>query len=195
VADILRLMKGLDVRPLERALEREEALFKEITARQDTAGSYHQDTETIFIRWTKEQTVYAAFNDLVAVDYPAVKNLPELTRPLVQIMQTLQVRRAEDIGRILIVRFKPKGFIAPHIDEGAYADHYERVHLSITSEPGNHFMVESDPDRGEFVHMEPGSLYWFNHKKKHSVVNFSDKPRIHMIVDAVIPALRREREL
>jgi hypothetical protein len=191
VSEILRLSSGLRIDPLLKAIQSKPDLFKEITARQDTAGTYHQDTETIFLRWAQDRSPMAAFTEIPAVDYPAIEKLPE-AKDLIE--KVLRVLKTKELGRVIIVRFKPKGFIAPHIDEGAYADHYERFHLVLDSDPGNHFMVESEKGKGSFVHMQPDCLYWFNHKKKHSVVNFSDRPRLHMIIDAVVPALKRKRE-
>lgn len=192
--EIIQLISTLPIEHLLKAIEEKPFLFDEITARQDTPGSYHQDTETIFLRWAKDRSAHAAFTEIEAIDYPALFDLSPATSLILEALKYIGVG-ASALGRVIIVQFHPKGFIAPHIDEGAYADHYERFHLILASEPGNHFMVETKEGEGEFVHMKPGSLYWFNHKKKHSVVNFSEKPRLHMIIDAVAPKYRRERDV
>jgi quercetin dioxygenase-like cupin family protein len=85
------------------------------------------------------------------------------------------------LGRIMIVRLKTGGEIAPHIDEGAYARYYARFHLVLESNPACVFKAG-----GELVHMAPGELWWFNHQVEHSVVN-NGPDRTHIIVDLTAP--------
>jgi hypothetical protein len=186
------LESGIDVAPLLGAIERQPELFSEITARQEHPGSPHKYTEAIFLRWAKELTVEACFTDLEAVDYPAYEKLPE-ARPLVaQIMRRVGGKK---LARVMIANLKSGGFIDPHSDEGAYADHFERFHLSLQSDDGNSFLVwNRKPDWAEWVHMKPGELWAFNHKSCHQVLNDSNRDRLHLIVDCVAPEYRRERE-
>lgn len=153
-------------------------LWKQITARQTTPGSPHHDTEAIFLRWCESQTVHAAFTDLAAVDYPARSSLPACSRMIDELSSVLGV---VELGRVMVVNLLPGGHIDPHIDEGAYADHYQRFHLSMTSEGGNHFRCGD-----EHMHMRPGEVWWFDHKQTHEVWNRSDSGRIHLILDAVL---------
>lgn len=186
-----RIATGLDVRPLLTALGKRPELWAEITARQDTKGSPHVDTETIFLRWAQNQTLDAVFSELEAVDYPALAELPEAAE-LIE-----YVRHAADgkkLGRAMLVNLLPQGLITPHIDEGAYADYYERFHLCLASESKNEFYCEEAPGNFEFVHMRPGDLWWFNHKKKHWVINNSNSSRIHLIVDVVSEKYRVPRD-
>lgn len=185
---LLRIYSGFTFlcRSLFEEVARQPELFYEITARQDYAGAYHQDTETIFLRWCRSQTVEAAFTEIEAVDYPSLKKLPSAKELM---WSADHLVHGLEIGRMILVKFKPGGVIRPHIDEGPYADYYERFHISIDSEVGNCFMVD-----GRYVHMKPGELWWFNHKKTHSVINFSSTPRLHLIIDIKAPMYRRERD-
>ena len=72
--------------------------------------------------------------------------------------------------------------IDPHEDTGRYAKAYSRFHLVLTSAPGNTFTCDN-----QTVHMQPGELWWFNHRGEHSVRNDSDTDRIHLIFDAQVP--------
>ncbi len=184
------LSSDLDVRPLLRSLEANIKLWDQFTARQTTPGTPHIDTRAIFLRWAAAQTIEAAFNDLEAIDYPAFAHLPE-ARDLVGL--TAQFAGAKQVGRILIVSLKPGGRITPHADEGAYADHFERFHLSLQSDYGNQFHV-GGPSVYETAEMKPGDLWWFNHKRTHWVENRSNRERIHLIMDMVAPHFRVERE-
>lgn len=183
--DFQCLSKGLDVSPLVEALNRNKALWTEITGRQDYEGSAHQDTSSIFLRWCKGLDINAAFTEIPAFNFPAMGKLAEAHE---LINYTLRRVSAAQLGRVLIVNLRQGGAIAPHADEGAYADHYERFHIALDSKPGNVFSTEH-----ETVEMKTGELWWFNHKEKHQVQNLSGCDRLHMIIDCVAPMYRRER--
>lgn len=180
-----RLASGLNVTPLVDAIARQEDLFSEITKRQDYAGSAHADTRSIFLRWCKGLDVQSAFTEIPAFDFPAMGKLAE-ARELIQ--YTIRRVQAQEFGRALIVALRPGGIIMPHADEGAYADHYERFHIVLKSEPGVLFRCDD-----ETVEMKPGELWCFNHKIEHEVRNHSGHERIHLIMDMVAPQFRRER--
>lgn len=185
-----RLASGLNVKPLLEAISRQPKLWAENTFRQDTPGSPHKDTECIFLRWAKDISLRGVFHDVTTVDYPAWESLPE-ARSLVD--QLVSLADAGALGRIMIAKLKPAGYIAPHADEGLYADHFERFHVCLESEPGNLFFC-GNTTAGEYVHMQPGEAWWFNHKRRHEVANPSNAPRLHLIIDTVAPFFRRERD-
>lgn len=133
-----------------------------------------------------------AFTDLTAVNYPAYETL-KTTWPLIG--HVLDRVKAKELGRVLITSLAAGGTIIPHADEGDYADHYERFHIALQSDRGNVFSVEDVIGCGEYAFMAPGELWWFNHKKRHAVFNGSDTPRIHLVIDAVAPNYRRERDV
>jgi len=184
---------GLNVDPLLNSLASHPALWEEITERQTTPGSPHKYTRSIFLRWAKDLTIESVFTDLQAIDYHAFQKL-DGARELVDAVLKLAGSSHEHLGRVMIAELAPGGWIHPHSDEGEYADHFERFHLPLQSEPGNTFMVDLLPGCGEYVHMLPGEVWNFNHKRVHTLFNDSDKPRIHLIVDCVAPDFRRERD-
>jgi hypothetical protein len=182
------LIQGLDVRPLLKALETQSDLWNQITARQTTPGSPHVDTRAIFLRWAAAQTIEAVFNDIEAIDYPAFKNLPEARGLIGDVAAAVQ---ASQIGRIMIASLEPGGWIRPHVDEGAYADHYDRFHLVLQSDFGNDFMCGGNPY--QVCEMKTGEAWWFDHKQTHWVKNHSNRERIHLIMDMVTPLYRIDR--
>lgn len=190
--NFVRITQGLDVEPLLRAIQEHPELWDEFNDRQDYPGSPHKDTQCIFLRWCEEKTVEAVFEDNETIDYPAMKILfPEVQKLLSEICSILSYRL---LGRVIITELRPGGIIAPHIDEGAYADKYERFHVPLFAEQRNLFFIGTPLERGEYRGMDPGDLYCFNHKRQHWFVNQSDKPRIHLIIDAVCPEYRQERK-
>lgn len=188
-ASFVCLISGLDVRPLLKALETKPYLWNQITDRQTTPGSPHVDTQSIFLRWAADGSVHAAFNDLEAIDYPALGELEE-AREFIGL--TLREASATKLARVIIASLKPGGRITPHADEGLYADTYERFHLVLQSDFGNRFHV-GGPRAYETAEMRAGDLWWFNHKRTHWVENYSNRERIHLIMDMSAPDFRTER--
>lgn len=173
-----RIAQGVDVAPLLDALAAKPELWDEITIRQHYPGSAHHDTNAIFLRGPYSFTAIEYMWKADAYDYPMMDALsPVIGDVLRPIIKNLGVT---ELGYVLIVRLKAGGEIDEHVDQGYYAEHYERFHLVLTSEPGNEFTVAD-----ETVHMAPGEVWWFNHRRSHRVVNGSAYERIHVIFDAV----------
>ncbi len=183
-----RLSTGLPIQPLLEAIARKPELWRDITARQSTPGSAHKYTESIFLRWARELTIEACFNDIEAVNYPALGELPEALPLIADVIDRVDGGK---LGRVLITSLAPGGTISKHSDEGAVADHYERFHICLQSDEGNTFSASID--QAETVRMRPGQLWWFNHKAEHWLANHSTRPRLHLIIDVVAPKYRRER--
>lgn len=186
------VQSGINVMPALTELASHKALWSLHSERQTTPGSPHVDTQTIVLLGPQDGlTADAAFNCLQTKEFEGWQALREC-RILTSIVWDLVY--AGRPGRVMVVKLKPGGFITPHADEGVYADTFERFHLSLDSLPGNVFYSETREGCGEFVHMRPGELWWFNHKRSHHVCNMSDLPRLHLIVDCVASAYRRERD-
>jgi hypothetical protein len=179
VSNLLRLAQGVDVRPALAELAANPDLWKLDTVRQSYPGSAHHDTQVIHLRGCADVNEYTAFNDIVAVDFPEGDLLPECCRLMYGIAGFLGTGR---LGRVMVVTLKPGGTIDPHIDEGAYAEFYTRFHLSLQSADGNTYTVD-----GETAYMKPGELWWFDHRKTHTVANASEVERIHLILDCKCP--------
>lgn len=171
-----RLGAGLGIVTALEEITRHPEFWDLITVRQQYAGSAHADTDTIILRGP--DTIDDLWNNLEAVNYPQLEQLPAV-RELV--LGTLNFLKARDVGRVMLVRLKAGGHISPHTDEGAYARYFARFHVPLESSLRCQFQAGE-----EVVNMAPGELWWFNHQVEHSVVN--DGPaRIHLIIDACAP--------
>lgn len=177
-----RLLTNINVGPMLDALDARPELWDEITVRQEAPGSPHHDTKCIWLRGPREITLDSVFNDLRSVDYLSMGELAEAVYPLVA--PILRQLGSTNLGRVMIVALQPGGYIDPHEDQGKYAKAFSRFHLVLTSDQGNSFSCD-----GETVHMQPGELWWFNHRGQHEVRNDSTTPRIHIIFDAVVPGI------
>lgn len=150
------------------------SLWKKETWRREAGGSAHRDTETIFLKMCLSRTPWAIFNDLNAywIDEPTL--YPQVAGAIVQIVYKLV--SFFECGRVMLVKLRVGGQISPHIDQGAYAEHYDRMHYVVSG--------ECDFTCGdETVHMIPGEAWWFNHRLMHSVVNNGTEDRVHLIID------------
>jgi len=174
----IEVMSGLNVLPLYAELMNTPS-WQDITIRQTYEGSAHADTETIFIRGPKSFYPEDYFNDLGSYDYPHMNLFPQAMVLIEQLREMLPII---ELGRVLIVKLKPGGYVTPHIDEGLYADHFARFHVVIST---NSECVNTTG--GQSLHWEAGSVWWFNHKMTHTATNNGLTDRIHMIVDAVTP--------
>lgn len=190
------LITGAPVKAFCEHLEREPDLWKENTWRQDYTVegerpiSPQQDTEALMFRWAPENKIESVRDSLDINIHPNLQNFPEIHKLLLGCLDRIN---AEDCGRVFIAKLKPGGKVIPHMDYGMYADHFERFHLVLTSEPGNEFFVQDSKGHTESAYMRPGEFFWFNHKEVHWAVNNSNTPRMHLIIDAVAPEFRRER--
>ena len=174
-----RKVKDIDIGGLLEEVNEEH--WKEVTLRQDHPESSHKDTESIYLRWSEKMDVKSVFNDLMAVDYPALDRLPVFKDILGEIFHSV---RGEKLGRAMLVKLKGEGFIDRHVDEGPYADYYDRFHLCLQSGENVNFMIDHTSFKHyECCNMQPGELWWFDHKKPHCVDNTNSVDRIHLIVD------------
>lgn len=174
--NLQKIADGIDIAPMLAKLEANPHLWEIDTRRQNAPGSAHHDTECIVLRGPSDPTLATFATDVGAASTPLWLFLrAELTDILTPIINRLDVT---ELGRVLIAKLKPDGRIDWHADEGPYAKAWARLHIVLTSDAGNRFMVED-----ESVHMAPGTCWWFAHRRSHGVVNRSDTPRVHLIVD------------
>lgn len=175
---------GIDVMPLLLAIRRRPELWKEDTYLRDYPQGPFGEIESIMLRFppksvheTEEelQKHLSTFDQHENVDQPAYKALTE-ARPLV--MNLMNYVGGERLGRVMVNKIKPGGCIFPHADTPAHADYYSRFHIVLESYPGVMFRCAD-----EKVYMPTGSIWWFNNKLEHEVINNSAGDRIHMIVD------------
>ncbi len=155
----------------------EPSMWEEITVRQDWPGSPHKQTQSIYLRWCSSWTPSAIFWSTDAVDYPGSERLlPDAEDCVSDICRRVG---GSELGRVVLTRMAANADIMPHVDEGRYADIYDRFHLCLRGESA--MLVGNSA----FL-MKPGELWWINHKRMHSVSN-ANAERIHLIADFVSP--------
>lgn len=171
-----RLAVDLDTAPLIARIAEHPELWETGRRRSEYPGSPHAAADAIILRWAREFTAEAAFRDLECEDMPAASVLmPELADLVLALIE--RVGRVRYVGRAMITRLPPGGRIQPHLDEGLYADVYDRFHVCLDAD-GAIFRCGT-----EGVEMRPGEAWWFNHKREHEVLNCGQRARLHLVLD------------
>lgn len=186
-----RVAEGLPIAPLLEAIAKEPSLWKENTWRQDEAGG-QQDTESIMLRWA-DQNNFDRIRDSTSV--VGLSNLGKLKESHEVFKKALTLVGAIEWGRSFIVKLKPGGRVYPHSDVGTYADKFERFHICLTADPEFEYHVQHPTGPIETCNMKPGELWFFNHKRVHWAHNAGKNDRISIVLDAVAPEWKRQRDL
>lgn len=84
-----------------------------------------------------------------------------------------------ELGLVTVSRMTPGGVIAPHIDGGAYFNHYHRIQIPLQACEGIEFTCED-----ETVQMKAGEVWCFDNKRVHSVRNHGLADRTNLYFDA-----------
>ncbi len=166
-----------DPMPLLHQIQRQEGLWKEDTYLRDYSQGPFGDTETIFLRFPPAvKELERGFVDQHesywmdgAIQLPAARSI------LFSLMAKVE---GERLGRCMINKLKPGGKVFPHKDTPEHAQYWERYHCVLQSSVGCNFRCDD-----EQIFMQTGSVYWFDHRKEHEVINNSSNDRIHIIVD------------
>lgn len=182
--NFLKIADGVDVLPLLLSIQRRPELWKEDTYLRDYPQGPFADIESIMLRfpvkgvYETEQELknhLSTYDQHENIDHPAYKTLPE-ARPL--IMSLMARVEGERLGRCMINKIRPGGRIYPHADTPSHCEYYSRFHVVLQSSPGVVFRCGD-----EQVYMHTGSVWWFNNKDEHEVINNSAEDRIHLVID------------
>lgn len=167
---------NIDPVPLLLAVHQNPTLWSRNTVRQDFENSPHDKTESIILRFQTLREDHEQFmGDVQCSDTYEYAELPEARNIVSNLMARVQ---GSQLGRVIIVRLPAGASIAPHEDQGASADFYQRYHVVLQGYPGVDFTCDD-----ETVQMRTGEIWWFDNTKTHYVANDSNDDRIHLIVD------------
>jgi len=86
------------------------------------------------------------------------------------------------VVRALLVRLDGNGAIASHRDHGTSLSRAHRIHLPVVTSTHAEFGIA-----GQVRHLPAGELWEVNNRKIHAVRNIGGAPRIHLIIDYVVP--------
>lgn len=169
----IRLMfKGVDVAPMQKALQDHPELWDQRTERTKDEVSPHHGLSDIWARFADPKTAREdGSHD--SIWYPPADVLPvrDLVFPLMSAV------RGTRLGGVLITRIKPGQLCKPHTDPGWHARYYQKYGVQIDAAPEQTFHFH-----GASLVTEPGDIFWFDNSLEHWVTNESQRDRITMIV-------------
>lgn len=171
------LKSGIEVSGFSEILNKHPTLWNMETGRQDYPGSAHRETKCIILRGPKIKTQEGLQGNHGVINYPYMVPFYKPVISFLEIIKDMGLGSV-DVGMIMLTKLPPGGQIYMHVDEGAYAENYQRYHLVIQSGGEDSFQCED-----EIVEMQTGELWRFNHKGRHGCVNDGTEDRIHLIID------------
>lgn len=137
-----------------------------------------RDTHTIFLRGVVRREDLNNRENHLSAPTEASRHFPQI----MSFLETQAAKFSGTLSRAMVVRLKPGGSVAQHIDEGSYYLIRDRFHLVLKSRKGS--IMRSG---NEEVRMREGELWWFDNKQHHTAINDSDDWRIHVIFD-ILPS-------
>jgi quercetin dioxygenase-like cupin family protein len=178
-----RFIGSVDPEPLARTVESfGEDAWLEFSNRQENYNP-HRKTNTIPLLYDED----ARHTNPTA--WPRYKAIEPLLQPVFDHIRAANPVVGDDgyFVRIILTRLAPHAWINRHRDAGDSLERSHRNHLAIITEESVEFEV------GEEVrHLAPGEIWEINNRDGHAVRNNSPRPRIHMILDYVVPGERIE---
>lgn len=143
---------------------------------------------SLFLREHDNVTEENWLDDLPVKDCGELPEWPTMRRLLAQARRAImatplgQEYLSGQAGRAMLSRLDARppvgNEIFRHIDDGPYHQRNVRFHIPLTTNPG--CFSESGLDR---VHMEVGSLWYFNNRVTHKSANLGHTHRVHVIFE------------
>ena len=177
---LCRHIGTIDPQPLSRVVESfGEDAWKEWDERQRTFR-VHQDTQTIPLLYDNDMrhTGPTRWPRLAAAE-------PAMEPTLQAIREHHAATETQENGyviRIILTRLSPGTVIKPHRDQGESLMRAHRYHVPITTNPLVDFFIGDRP-----FHFGVGEIWEINNRARHAVRNASDRGRVHLILDYVVP--------
>ena len=151
------------------------------TSRQEIFKA-HKDTNSYFIykadlKWKN--------SDAFVVEKKS--NDAKLVSMIDRIILDLETKHDGVRGNVLLIKLKAGQIIPSHQDSGDYLVASRRHHIPIITSDNTWFTVGSDK-----INMLVGECWEINNTRFHSVENYSDIDRVHLLID-IMP--KKEMEI
>ncbi len=108
----------------------------------------------------------------------SMKNLLKRAKAAIMNEQLARQYLSGEMARAMVSRLDAGSSIFWHLDDGPYHDRTVRFHVPLVTNPG--CMMYAGP---ETLHFEPGVLFYFNNKVRHSAANWGQSMRLHLVFE------------
>ncbi len=164
------LKKGLPVKEVRDAIDRNPQLWNQNTGRTRDVSSPHYGLSDIWARFIPDLSRAHEFQESVwneeVIGLLPLKDLSE---------EVLKVFPGK-LGSILITKIPSGGLCKPHRDSGWHAEYYQKVAVMIKANDKQAFCFDN-----AMLISKPGDAFWFDNSHSHWVPNISDEERITAI--------------
>ena len=171
-----RIADSVDVRPFLAEVDAAPEMWLANTSRQRNVRC-QRHTQNIFLRAARKPLPPGAKNANDVHESRVARAASKFPRTLA-FCERIAEELESTLGRATLVALLPKSQVFPHVDAGAYYRIRDRLHLVLKSSEGSSLTAGD-----ETVVMRPGELWAFNNKARHSAINPSREPRVHLIFD------------
>lgn len=166
------IASNIDVSAIVAEIEEQEQYWQLDTSRQ-TKTNEQSESETIFLR-SGSPVPGVSLGDVHGVRYTtSTAAFPVAAEFAQRFADSVNA----DLGRMLIVRLRPKGMVNEHYDSGENVSFWTRYHLVLKSDGSQ---MRACNERPTYY---PGDLFWFNNEALHEAFNDSEDWRVHMMFD------------
>ena len=169
-------LSSLDDQPWKEMHKEAEALSDKFHTHRDTYGEgwksltlhgLDEDTQSLNIYGERQET-------LKQLDWTWVADACPVTKKFLT-----DVWPAEFLNRVRFMYLEPGGYILPHQDREDHEKPLSVCNISLNNPKGCNFVLKN---QGRVPFKDEGSAFLMDVSNVHSVLNRSDKPRIHMII-------------
>jgi hypothetical protein len=180
-----RFVTQLDTFPLMGTLQKlKPREWKPVAARGELNLPMYGMGASLLLRGHRNITKENWLDDLPVEELPDLEKWETMKRLLKRAQTAIMAEPVAqqvltgDMGRAMISRLDPGSTIFWHDDNGAYHDSHARFHVPLVTNPL--CLMYSGP---EVLHMEVGSLWYFNNRARHSAANWGQHMRLHLILE------------
>lgn len=149
----------------------------------------NEDWEKNTFRQEKYKNVHSKTKSIILIfcdGWPEIKisrleewgDYQDLVKPLIKDILSSHYPPGGRILRAMLAKLPAKCFIDPHVDSHPSFAISHRIHVPLITNPNVKFIIGN-----ELVNIQEQHAFEINNMLEHSVINYGDSDRIHLIFD------------
>jgi len=133
----------------------------------------HNQTLSIIFKWDSNNDGDKSFINKEIINSKLGKSVEEVLKPLLKFYPNTK------LSKTTLTLLPSKTEVKKHID-GGYIGNLHRIHVPIISNKGCIFNIDK-----KNYYFKEGYCFEFDNTRPHYVINKSNTPRIHLIIDLI----------